>query len=309
MTSAQDLRALKVFVRSPVTQDMIHKLVVTTLQVIPCQDDKAKSGRRSMPSLMTFINRLVKHTNVYTGTLMATLVLLNRLKVKLPHNAQGLACTRHRIFLSCLILASKFHNDSSPKNVHWAAYTDGLFSLKDINLMERQLLQLLNWKVQVSNDDMVAHCARFLNPIREDMAKAAKLQHFLHTQHADHAWTGPGSMSRSSLVASALSLSLMSSHSRGSSVSSHSDRPSLCSSVGSGSPASPAVPAPTAHKPQPHYPVPQHLPQMLPLLAPPLLHGCWAADVVDPAIERTARAEEMELSRMLQDLYARRPVH
>ena len=52
-------------------------------------------------------------------------------------------CTRHRILLSCLILSSKFHNDSSPKNKHWAKYTDGLFNVKDINLMERQLISLV----------------------------------------------------------------------------------------------------------------------------------------------------------------------
>ena len=57
----------------------------------------------------------MKYTNVYTGTLMATLIYLQKLKSRLPKNAHGLPCTRHRILLSCLILSSKFHNDSSPK--------------------------------------------------------------------------------------------------------------------------------------------------------------------------------------------------
>ncbi|KAM9914346.1 hypothetical protein OXX69_000731 [Metschnikowia pulcherrima] len=185
MTSSLDIKALNVFIQTPVSQDMVHKLVVATLQVIQCQDDKSgktAAGGKPLPSLMTFINRLVKYTNVYTGTLMATLVLLDRLKSKLPQNAQGLACTRHRVFLSCLILASKFHNDSSPKNVHWAKYTDGLFSLKDVNLMERQLLFLLNWNVKVSNDDMVTHLGKLLTPIKEDLVKAAKMRKFLYAQ-------------------------------------------------------------------------------------------------------------------------------
>ncbi|OBA22809.1 cyclin-like protein, partial [Metschnikowia bicuspidata var. bicuspidata NRRL YB-4993] len=182
MTSSLDLKALNVFIRTPVSQDMVHKLVVATLQVIQCQEDKnskSTNGGKPLPSLMSFINKLVKYTNVYTGTLMATLVLLGRLKLKLPHNAQGLACTRHRVFLSCLILALKFHNDSSPKNVHWAKYTDGLFSLKDVNLMEVQLLFLLNWNVKVSNEDMVLHLRKFLAPIKDDLVKTARMKQFL----------------------------------------------------------------------------------------------------------------------------------
>lgn len=185
MVSAIDLKALDVFISSPVSQDMIHKLVVATLQVLPCQDSKNKTYAASstetkpLPSLMTFLTKLVRYTNVYTGTLMATLVYLNKLKSKLPKNAQGLPCTRHRIVMSCLILSSKFHNDSSPKNVHWAKYTDGLFSTKDINLMERQLLYLLNWDLKVTNEEMVDAIDSFLEPIRYDIIKSAKMRKFM----------------------------------------------------------------------------------------------------------------------------------
>ncbi|ODV78814.1 cyclin-like protein, partial [Suhomyces tanzawaensis NRRL Y-17324] len=184
MASSLDLKALSMFVNTPITQDMIHKIVVTTLQVLPCQDSKnhtynAQGELKPLPSLMTFLTKLVRYTNVYTGTLMATLVYLNKLKSKLPKNAAGLPCTRHRILLSCLILSSKFHNDSSPKNTHWAKYTDGLFSTKDINLMERQLLYLLNWDLRVDNEDMVDALDSFLDPIRYDLVKAAKLRKYM----------------------------------------------------------------------------------------------------------------------------------
>lgn len=187
MASSTELKALKVFIKGPVTHEMIHKLVVTTLQVIPCNENKnakASPDEKSLPSLMTFISRLVRYTNVYAGTLMTTLLYLKKLKLKLPKTAQGLPCTRHRIFLSCLILASKFHNDSSPKNIHWSTYTDGLFSLQDVNLMERQLLFLLNWDIRVSNEDMILQLGRFLDPIKEEMIKAAKMRKFFHIQKA-----------------------------------------------------------------------------------------------------------------------------
>lgn len=182
MVSALDLKALNVFLNGPITHDMIHKLVVATLQVIPCKDTKSQTYTttnntvKQLPSLMTFLTKLIKYTNVYTGTLMATLIYLQKLKTKLPKNAQGLPCTRHRILLSCLILSSKFHNDSSPKNKHWAKYTDGLFNVKDINLMERQLIYLLNWDLKVSNEEMVEVLGSFLEPVRAQIIKLEKIK-------------------------------------------------------------------------------------------------------------------------------------
>lgn len=280
--SSIDLKALNIFLNSPVSQDMIHKLVVTTLQVLPCEDSKLQSPSNSsskdkaLPSLMTFITKLVRYTNVYTGTLMATLVYLNKLKTKLPKNAHGLPCTRHRILLSCLILSSKFHNDSSPKNIHWANYTDGLFNVKDINLMERQLLFLLNWDLKVSNEDMIAHLGRFLNPIKEDLIKSAKMRKFLQKQQQQqqrqlqqqHQQTPR--MSRSSSNSSTLSL-----HYRQSSTSSISTASSVDSSMES---------SPTSKL---HSPSHSHI---------------LYENKVDPMIEFTALSEERKLNRMLQEL-------
>ncbi|SGZ58586.1 CIC11C00000004480 [Sungouiella intermedia] len=279
MVSSIDLKALNVFTLSTVTQDMIHKLVVKTLQVIPCLEDKNKkttSEGKPLPSLMTFINRLVRYTNVYTGTLMTTLVYLERLKQKLPKNAQGLPCTRHRIFLSCLILASKFHNDSSPKNIHWANYTEGLFSITDVNLMERQLLYLLNWDLRVSNEEMVSHLGKFLDPIKEDLIRSSKMRQYLQKQQqavaaqlqAEKELLATPSISRSSSTSSALSLGHMPSHSRASSMASCHYRQDSTSSVESLS---------------------------------PVMTKRWT-NGVDPRIEMAAQNEEKELTRMLDHL-------
>jgi PHO85 cyclin-1 len=128
---------------------------------------------------MTFITKLVRYTNVYTGTLMSTIIYMNRLRSKLPKDARGLPCTRHRIFLACLIIASKNLNDSSPKNKHWAKYTDGLFRKEDVNLMERQLLMLLDWDVQIDNAELVHAWKRFLDPIKSDLKKNSRIRNNL----------------------------------------------------------------------------------------------------------------------------------
>lgn len=281
--SSIDLKALNIFLNSPVSQDMIHKLVVTTLQVLPCEDSKMQASSnggakdKPLPSLMTFITKLVRYTNVYTGTLMATLVYLDKLKTKLPKNAHGLPCTRHRILLSCLILSSKFHNDSSPKNMHWARYTDGLFNVKDINLMERQLLYLLNWDLKVSNEEMISHLSKFLNPIKEDLVKSAKMRKFLQKQQQQRQLqqsqlqSPTPRMSRSSSTSSSLSL-----HYRQGSTSSISTVSSVESTMESSS-------SPTTKSCSP---------------GSQILYD----NKVDPMIEFTALSEERKLNRMLQEL-------
>ncbi|KAK9478631.1 hypothetical protein V1514DRAFT_342640 [Lipomyces japonicus] len=189
-----DHTALDIFVSSPITPQMISYLVSTTQTVIRCGPDLASSaaaylpqsppasptsyseneseaGPAHLPSLTTFIATLVTRSNVQTPTLMSTLVYLSRLRSRLPAAARGLACTCHRVFLAALILAAKNLNDSSPKNKHWTKYTVGLFSLSEVNLMEKQLLYLLDWDLRIEIEDLLVHFAPFLNPIKADLRR------------------------------------------------------------------------------------------------------------------------------------------
>ncbi|CAB4256787.1 similar to Saccharomyces cerevisiae YNL289W PCL1 Cyclin, interacts with cyclin-dependent kinase Pho85p [Maudiozyma barnettii] len=164
-------KALNILMKSPVTDDMIQFLTHATLQVMPnntAYPSPPGSPKKSrLPSLRTFITKLVRYTNVYTPTLLSAVCYLNKLKRILPKDAKGLPSTIHRLFLACLIISAKFHNDSTPLNKHWAKYTDGLFSLEDINLMERQLLQLLKWDLRLSNEDLILDLQYLLEPIKQ----------------------------------------------------------------------------------------------------------------------------------------------
>lgn len=176
-------KSLNILMKSPVTDDMIQYLTKVTLKVLPNNLQSSETNypsppsspnelktlqqQQRLPSLRTFITRLVRYTNVYTPTLLTAVCYLNKLRRILPQDAKGLPSTIHRLFLACLILSAKFHNDSSPLNKHWAKYTDGLFTCEDINLMERQLLNLLNWDLRVSEDDLILDLQYLLEPIRD----------------------------------------------------------------------------------------------------------------------------------------------
>lgn len=92
--------------------------------------------------LRFYIESVVEKSRIDTGTLLTSLSYARRLKSKLASTSKGMECTHHRIFLATLIIASKYIHDTALKNKYWVSYAQ-MFSATEINLMEKQLLQLL----------------------------------------------------------------------------------------------------------------------------------------------------------------------
>lgn len=204
LLSSKELQeaALHKLISSRVDSRMIRHLAAAADSVIPCDKNMmpAQPRRRAapatiptppttpelravsaedptLPTVEQFIRKLVESSNVQAATLMPTLVYLDRLRSRLQPMSRGLRCTSHRIFLACLILAAKYVNDISPKNKHWARYTtvdpsSGVqfgFCTSEVNLMEKQLLQLLDWDLRFTEEELQAAWAAHLRPIQEKL--------------------------------------------------------------------------------------------------------------------------------------------
>jgi hypothetical protein len=135
---------LKQLIDRPASNHLLSHISHQASLVIPCHhtNDQLHQYKSPIPPLSTFVSLLAKRSLAKTGTLLASLVLLDRLRQRLAQFARGMPCTCQRIFLATLIVTTKILHDTSPKNKHWTKYAV-YFTLPEVNLMEKQLLALM----------------------------------------------------------------------------------------------------------------------------------------------------------------------
>ncbi|KAJ7143209.1 hypothetical protein C8R43DRAFT_891932 [Mycena crocata] len=102
----------------------------------------------------TFVSLVLSRAEVTTPTVLTALVYIARAR---PHLSIALEeWALERVFLGALITASKYTNDSTLKNVHWALCT-GVFGKRDVGRIEREFLDVLDWELGVKEADLLAH--------------------------------------------------------------------------------------------------------------------------------------------------------
>lgn len=180
-----DAAALLRLVCQPVSAEMITHISNVAAGILYCNPImkcRQHGSRRVLttlgsqdilPPLYEFISALTRAATVPTATLLSALVYLTRLRLRLSADAfYGVRCTAHRIFLSALILTSKYLNDQSPSNKKWAQFCNEsagsssfILSSEDISGLEKQTLELLDYNLAITEEDLYLALRPFLRPV------------------------------------------------------------------------------------------------------------------------------------------------
>ena len=125
----------------------------------PSTSTPSPRGRRAPRSPLhqkfaAFVSTVLTRAEVTPATLLIALAYIDRAKPHLHIALAEWAC--ERVFLGAVMLASKYANDSTLKNVHWALCT-GVFGKRDVGRIERELLDVLDFELGVSEADLLAH--------------------------------------------------------------------------------------------------------------------------------------------------------
>ncbi|KAJ7029163.1 hypothetical protein C8F04DRAFT_931673, partial [Mycena alexandri] len=82
-----------------------------------------------------FVSNVLARAEVAAPAVLTALVYIARAR---PHLSIALEeWALERVFLGAIIVASKYLNDSTLKNVHWALCT-GVFGKRDVGRIERE---------------------------------------------------------------------------------------------------------------------------------------------------------------------------
>jgi hypothetical protein len=143
-----------------VTDKLTNYIAETTINAV----DTAlgyRSTAWNRPSLGTrrvpfnrFVWDVIRRASVRTPVLLITLVYITRARPHLHIETEDWAC--ERVFLGALMVASKYANDSTLRNIHWALAT-GVFGKRDVNRIEREFLEVLAWQLGFTEADILAH--------------------------------------------------------------------------------------------------------------------------------------------------------
>ncbi|KAG7093093.1 hypothetical protein E1B28_009380 [Marasmius oreades] len=117
---------------------------------------RSRSRRPELHKFNTFVSNVLTRAEVTTPVVISTLVYIDRAKPHLHIALEEWAL--ERVFLGALIVASKYLNDSTLKNIHWALCT-GVFGKRDVGRIEREFLDVLDWELQITEDDLMSHHA------------------------------------------------------------------------------------------------------------------------------------------------------
>ncbi|KAL1918339.1 uncharacterized protein VTP21DRAFT_2999 [Calcarisporiella thermophila] len=145
--------------------------------LLPCSPARYYKTCKHLPEFMLYMHRVTTRGRVDVCLMLAALIYVDRLKRKLPQNTVGDYGFCHKIFTASILIASKVLYSIDPpldpldprplltNNKVMVSVIDHVFTVKEMQLMERTLLQSLDYDVWIGAGDI----ERFLEEHRGDL--------------------------------------------------------------------------------------------------------------------------------------------
>jgi hypothetical protein len=168
--------ALLDLVQVKLSKKLIHYVVEVSAETVDFALGRPKGKSSQRTKFTTFVTDVLTRAEVTTPVVLAALVYIDRAKPHLHIALEEWAL--ERVFLGALVTASKYLNDSTLKNVHWALCT-GVFGKRDVGRIEREFLDVLDWELSISEADILSHHAG----ISAAIASSPSLHHSSHHRH------------------------------------------------------------------------------------------------------------------------------
>ncbi|KAG1473969.1 hypothetical protein G6F56_000641 [Rhizopus delemar] len=147
----------KRFIELDPTNHFLQHLAEHVSVLAPYIYHPSASTRNFVPPLASFITLLARRSRAKSGTLLSSLIIMEKLKKRLDKTRspalQG--SMLHTVFLCCMILTTKYLHDASPKNSRWSRYA-AYFSTEEINKLERRILMAMDHHLKITKEDFDA---------------------------------------------------------------------------------------------------------------------------------------------------------
>ncbi|KAI9323608.1 cyclin domain-containing protein [Dichotomocladium elegans] len=109
-------------------------------KAIPCSTERRQYQHLLLPSLTSFIRHIYYQCRISSTVLVIALIYLTRFKRNLPHLARGEYDTPYKIFLSSILIASKYVEDHNFSTKSIYKVVSPLYSSRELAEMERSFL-------------------------------------------------------------------------------------------------------------------------------------------------------------------------
>lgn len=148
-SSAQQQKLSSRYGHQALSSRIVDMVVDTLLNVLPI---RARNSNDKTPNLDLFVPTVVQRSQATIVMIMVALIYVERMKERLPKRAVGDYDTPHRLFFVGLMLASKFLNDQSYTNRAWSKVCNYLFRVDELNTMERDFLELIQFDLYLDHE-------------------------------------------------------------------------------------------------------------------------------------------------------------